>query len=414
MQITSQLIVIGGGAAGFFGAIRAKQGEPKLDVQILESAGQCLGKVKISGGGRCNVTHACEDVNTLVTHYPRGQRELKGVFSRFGPQDTVQWFQEHGVALKTEADGRMFPVTDDSQTIIECLLRVARSLGIRIRTRTPVRHVHRLDDMFQVDTSQGTETASTLLLATGSSRKAYDWVQALGHHVIPPVPSLFTFTIPDATLTALSGTTLSHVRGRLKIGDAKPIIQEGPLLITHHGLSGPVILRLSAWGARLLHQANYQADVVLDVCPQHTLEALQNQLRQEKQKRPNAQMGGENLMPNLTKRFWQWLLTRHDLPLDAPWKTVPDKKLNQLAEGLKQTTLPMRGMNRFQSEFVTAGGVSLKEIDLRTMESRLIPGLFFAGEILNVDALTGGFNFQNAWSTGWIAGESIAQKYPFG
>ncbi len=403
-----RLIVVGGGAAGFFGAIRAKEMNPQLEVLLLESAVKPLGKVKISGGGRCNVTHACFDVGRLVQYYPRGQRELKGVFSRFGPQETVDWFESHGVRLKTESDGRIFPVTDNSQTIIDCLLGVAQSVGVKIQVKTPVQAILKTNVGYDVITSHQRFQADAILLATGSSRKAYEWTTSLGHTVIEPVPSLFTFNIQDEKLQNLAGISFPSVKGVLEVPGEKAIIQEGPLLITHWGLSGPVVLKLSAWGARVLYHSQYQGKFIVDFSPEIDQESLRQNLIAQKAKTPKRYI--ENECPlTLPKRFWQSLLVTEEIVPETQWGDVPQKTLNRLSETLKRCVFEIHGKGVFKEEFVTAGGVSLKEIDLKTMESRLAPGLYLAGEIIDVDGLTGGFNFQNAWSTGWIAGESAAR-----
>jgi predicted Rossmann fold flavoprotein len=413
-------VVIGGGAAGFFAAIRAKTLQPDLSVTILEAARVPLGKVKISGGGRCNVTHACFEPDRLTRFYPRGGRELKGVFSRFAAQDTVAWFTERGVRLKTEPDGRMFPDTDDSQTIIDCLLGAAQRAGVELRTGTPVQELIREEHGFRLRLPQGVEEVTdVVVLATGSSRRAYDWLTRLGHTVVPPVPSLFTFNIQDPRLEGLAGISFPMVKARLlpnadqPLGGGSaaahpPIEQEGPLLITHWGLSGPVVLRLSAWGARMLHDSGYQAEVCLDLLPEETQQSLQDKLLLARTETPRRQIGGECPLA-LPKRFWQRLLTvEAELPLDKPWADVPNKPLNRLVAVLKRASFQVVGKGEFKEEFVTAGGVALKEINLKTMESRRVPGLYCVGEVLDIDGLTGGFNFQNAWSTGWLAGEAIS------
>ncbi len=397
--------MIGGGAAGFFAALRAKAVNPSLAVSIIESAPKPLGKVRISGGGRCNVTHHCFDTGRLVQYYPRGQKELKGIFSRFGAQETVQWFKQNGVQLKTEPDGRMFPVTDDSQTIIDCLMSRARSLGITLLTKTPVLDIRPENGRFTLQTPQGNFQARAVLLATGSAAKGYAWARQLGHTVEDPVPSLFTFKIRHPLLADLQGISFPKVKARLDIPGAKPIQQEGPLLITHWGLSGPAVLRLSAWGARELYGAQYRGKLTVDFLPEVTDEALKNALLQQKAETPRKQI--VNACPvDLTRHFWENLLKWHQVPLEQAWADIPVKAVNRLVEVLKRCPFEIEGKGVFKDEFVTAGGILLKEIDLRSMESRIQPHLYFAGEIIDVDGLTGGFNFQNAWSTGWIAGES--------
>lgn len=405
----NRFVVVGGGAAGFFAAIHAKAACPDMTVSILEAAPKVLGKVKISGGGRCNVTHACFDVDTLVQNYPRNARALKGVFSRFAPRDTVHWFESHGVSLKTEADGRMFPVTDESQTIIDCLVRTATDLGIQIHRETPVSAIEKTASGFRIEAKGRSWEAESVLIATGSSPKAYRWLKDFGHQMIDPVPSLFTFEISDPRLEGLAGISFPMVKGRLDLPGEKPVLQEGPLLITHWGLSGPLILRLSAWGARGLHQAGYRAEVMIDFLPDHPVETLQQDCLRHKSEHAKKFIANECPWP-LPKRFWERLVESEDIPPNCPWGEVPNKSLNRLAETLKRCTFHISGKGVFKEEFVTAGGVPLKEINTQTMESRQVPGLYLAGEIIDVDGLTGGFNFQNAWSTGWIAGTSVAAK----
>ncbi len=403
------VVIVGGGAAGVFAALRAKEVNPLLSVTLLEAASKPLGKVKISGGGRCNVTTSCMDVSRLVQYYPRGQKELKGVFSRFGPKDTVAWFESRGVRLKTEPDGRMFPVTDDSQTIIDCLLEDARRHHVSIITKARVKTLRRHADHFVVQTPEHQYNAQAVLMASGSSQAGYSVVTALGHKIIPPVPSLFTFTIKDPRLSGLAGISFPHVKGTLDVPGSKPIVQEGPLLITHWGLSGPVILRLSAWGARGLYDLNYRAQLWIDFCPDTDQASLQKTLLETKASAAKKQM--VNFCPvELPKRFWERLLESLDIAPELVWGAVPQKSLNRLSETLKRCGFQIQGKGEFKEEFVTAGGVPLSEIDMKTMASRICPGLYLAGEIIDVDALTGGFNFQNAWATGWIAGGAIAES----
>lgn len=406
MTVPRRLVVVGGGAAGFFAAIRAKTLAPALDVAILEAHARPLGKVKISGGGRCNVTHACFDPARLVQYYPRGQRELRGLFARFGPAETVRWFEAHGVPIKTEGDRRMFPVSDDSQTVIDCLVHEARRLGVAVHARHPARACRREKRRFVVEAADASWPADALLLASGSNPDGYAIAQGLGHGLVPPVPSLFTFNVSDDRLDGLAGVSLDRVVGRLRVGEARPVVQEGPLLITHWGLSGPLILRLSAWGARPLHEAGYRAQVILDLLPEQSQEALRAALLEQKRATPRRHVANE-IPVDLPRRLWHALARHEGIDPERPWGDAPQTALNRLAEHLKRAQFEIRGKGVFKEEFVTAGGVPLSEVDFRTMESRLCPGLYFAGEILDVDALTGGFNFQNAWSTAWVAAESL-------
>eukprot|EP00897_Mesotaenium_endlicherianum_P009952 jgi/Mesen1/8986/ME000056S08395 len=391
------LAVVGGGAAGIFGAIRAKECRPDLHVIVLEKAAP-LSKVRISGGGRCNVTTGLfVDPMPLAGQYPRGHKELRGAFFRtHGPADTAAWFQQRGVALKTEADGRMFPKSDTSATIIECLLSQARSLGVVLRTGCPVARVSAAaSGGFDVhlggarDETRPPLRADFVLLATGSSPLGYKMAGALGHSIVEARPSLFTFRVPDdPALTALAGVSFREVRATLEVADMKAkdahLTQVGPLLITHWGLSGPLVLRLSAWAARHLFASQYEGALHVDF---------------------KKQMGGPPPAGvELPRRFWHYLLARQ------LWASASKKTLLELAATLKRCTFRIHGKGEFKDEFVTAGGVPLKEIDMRRMESKLHPGLFFAGEIVDIDGVTGGFNFQNAWTGGYIAGSSLAAR----
>lgn len=387
-----QVIVVGGGAAGFFAALRAAELHPDWRVTILESAAKPLGKVRISGGGRCNVTHDCPELSRLVTHYPRGGKQLRPVLARFGCPDTRRWFEERGVPLKVEADGRVFPVSDNSQTIIDCLTNEARRLKVEVVTRTPVSH---LEQGFTVEG----RPADRVILACGSSPAGYRMAQKMGHSLIPPVPSLFTFSIADERLDGLQGISLPKVKATL--GD---ITQEGPLLITHWGLSGPAVLKLSAWGARELADRSYQADLRVDMLPEMKDEELRQRLLGGKTS--NKQIGAVSPIP-FPKRLWERWVACAGIDPKKPYSEVPDKALNKLTEAIKRAPFVIQGKGVFKEEFVTAGGVPLNEVDLDTMQSRKCPGLYLAGEILDVDGVTGGFNFQSAWATGWVAGSSV-------
>ncbi|MBI3929660.1 MAG: NAD(P)/FAD-dependent oxidoreductase [Armatimonadetes bacterium] len=401
-RVDADVVVVGGGAAGFFGALRARELNPDLSVLLLESAARPLGKVLISGGGRCNVTAACYDTERLLEHYPRGGRRLGRVLQRFGPGDTVEWFEARGVKLKTEADGRVFPVSDSSQTVVDCLLREARRLSVTVLTRHAVKEVR---PGFRLETSAGSFRARKVLLAPGSSLRAYEWVSRFGHRVVPPVPSLFTFVVEDPRLKELQGVSLARVVGRLRVDPE--IRQEGPLLVTHWGLSGPLVLRLSARGARALHEAGYRAELMLDFLPDLSQEELRRTLLAQKRQSPAAI--GTRCPVELPRRLWQSLLNGEGIDPGRRWSEVPDRCLNRLSEAVKRAKFSVQGKGAFKEEFVTAGGVPLEEVDLDTMESRKVPGLHLAGELLDVDGLTGGFNFQNAWASGWVAGEALAR-----
>ena len=406
-------IIIGGGAAGFFSAIQAKTENHGLKIIILEAAPDVLGKVKISGGGRCNVMHACFDIHQLVDYYPRGQKALKSVFQRFGPTETEKWFLDHGVQLKAEADRRMFPTSNQSQTIIDVLLNTAIERNIEIQTRCKINTIERNKAGFKVISSNNTYYADKLLLATGSSSMVWKRLEELGHHIISPVPSLFTFKINDQRLNGLQGISFPLVKTKLKIPSEDTINtfkQEGPLLITHWGLSGPVILKLSSWAARALYDSHYQGELEIDLVPHCTESELLAKLKEYKQHSPKKLIS--NLVPvdHFPKRYWESLLSFLSIDVQKPWGEIPDKQLQKIMHELKHGLFKVNGKGIFKDEFVTAGGVDLKEIDLKTMESKRIPNMYLAGEIIDVDALTGGFNFQNAWSTGWLAGTALASQ----
>lgn len=404
-----KIIVVGGGAAGFFAAIACAAALPSAQVLLLEAATEPLGKVRISGGGRCNVTHNCFDPALLVQHYPRGGKALRGAFTRFQPQDTVAWYRDRGVRLKVEADGRMFPVTDDSSTVIDCLLGEARRVGLTLRNKAPVKHVNVKDDGFAVELrSKEILRCDRLLLATGSSPQGHRIAHSLGHTIEPPVPSLFTFNIPDKALRALAGVSADPVTAKLIVPPAKPLVQTGPLLITHWGLSGPAALKLSAWGARILHDSQYRGHLQVNWLPSLTVEQLRQKLQATKSEMPKRMVA--NYCPvALPKRLWRYWIQKMDLDATVTWTNLSKKHLNKLVESIGQSKYEFQGKGIFKDEFVTCGGVKLAEVDFRTMESRRCPGLFFAGEILDIDGVTGGFNFQGAWTTGWLAGQALGE-----
>jgi predicted Rossmann fold flavoprotein len=408
-------IVVGGGAAGFFGAIACAEAYPQARVLLLEASYQPLTKVRISGGGRCNVTHACFDPALLVQHYPRGGRSLRGAFSRFQPQDTVAWFQQRGVKLKTEADGRMFPITDDSETIVNCLMQSARQAGVEVVTKAAVVGVVRAVSQippqgFELELKSGEVLpCRRLLLSTGSSPQGYRFAQALGHTVEPPVPSLFTFTIPDSQLRELAGVAVESAQVRLLVPDQKPLEQTGALLITHWGMSGPAVLKLSAWGARMLQEQQYRAQIQVNWLPGDGLEDVRQKLGAVKEREGKKAIATYCPFPSISRRLWHYLLTRAGIAAETRWADLPKKDLTQLVLELTQGSYGVQGKGVFKDEFVTCGGVRLKEVDFKTMESRLCPGLHFAGEILDIDGVTGGFNFQSAWTTGWLAGQGMGE-----
>lgn len=401
-----KVVVIGGGAAGFFGAICAAQAG--AEVTLLEAGQNCLSKVLISGGGRCNVTHSCFEPALLVQHYPRGGKALRGAFSQFQPKHTIEWFTDRNVKLKTEADGRIFPITDDARTIADCLLNQAADLGVKIYTQSPVKAVAKVEDQFLVTLrSEQVLTADRVLIATGSNPNGYQFARSLGHSVIDPVPSLFTFNIRDDRLTDLAGVSVDPVRLRLQVGEAK-FEQTGALLITHWGVSGPAVLKLSAWAARELHDARYQARLSINWLPKQNPEQLRQELTAVRNQIPQKTIAA-NCPVMLPRRLWERLTEAVGIQKERRWAELSNKTLNQLIQELMQGSYQISGKGVFKDEFVTCGGVNLKEINFKTMESRCCPGLYFAGEVLDIDGVTGGFNFQSAWTTGWIAGNAIAR-----
>jgi predicted Rossmann fold flavoprotein len=407
------VIIIGGGAAGFFGAIACAEANPKLQVTLLEAARQPLAKVRISGGGRCNVTHHCFDPARLVEHYPRGGKALRGAFTRFQPQDTVQWYNSRGVSLKTEADGRMFPTTDNSETIINCLMQTAEKAGVKILTGVGVKEVKQFTEAnknyFQVELKNGKLfQCDRLLIATGSNPLGYRWAANLGHKIEPPVPSLFTFNIKDPRLQGLAGVSVNNAQVRLGTGKNK-LEQTGALLITHWGVSGPAILKLSAWGARFLHDLKYNSNLQINWLPEYNQESLTQDLIIAKE--ANSKKKIINYCPiKLPKRLWHSLVSYVNIKPDKVWSEISNKDLNKLVGEIIQGQYKITGKGVFKEEFVTCGGINLKEINFKTMESKKCPGLYFAGEILDIDGVTGGFNFQSAWTTSWLAGQAIANS----
>lgn len=413
-------MVIGGGAAGFFGAIAcAEKLGPNGSVTIFEATAHPLAKVRISGGGRCNVTHACFDPRELVRRYPRGSRELLGAFHRWQPRDTIAWFAARGVDTKTESDGRMFPVTDDSSSIVECLRRAAEQAGVRLVTSLGVRKAGvpgppcgvpaagRREPSFQLTLTDDTGVpCDRLLIATGGNRSSAGFAiaEAMGHTIEPLVPSLFTFHIDDPRLVGLSGISVENASVSI---EGTRLRESGPLLITHWGLSGPAVLRLSAWGARELAARNYEFTLAVNFAPPHTRDSLLRMLRDVRERNPRRQVATWSPLP-MPQRLWERLVTSAGIAPDLPWTGVGNAALGLLAAQLTAAQFQVAGKSLFKEEFVTCGGVRLSEVDFRTMESRLCPGLHFAGEVLDIDGVTGGFNFQAAWTTGWLAGQAMA------
>ena len=401
-----RVVVIGGGAAGFFGAVACATSHPHSQVTLLEASRQPLAKVRVSGGGRCNVTHGCFEPINLVQNYPRGEKALQGAFSRFQATDTVKWFANQGVKLKTEADGRMFPTTDNSETIIDCLTKAADLAGVELLTGKTVVSVVKQTTGFEIELKTGEKIkCDRILLATGSNPLGYQIAQALGHTIEPPVPSLFTFNILDKHLKELAGISVGTVQ--LKLSTAKKTLaQTAPLLITHWGLSGPAVLKLSAWGARVLHDCKYQATLLINWQPKYSSDQLRSQLLLAKTENPKKAIALQRGV-DLPHRLWQYLIARTGIGLEQRWAEISNKSLNQIIQELTQGTYQIKGKGAFKEEFVTCGGVNLKQVNFKTMASRITPGLHFAGEVLDIDGVTGGFNFRSAWTTAWIAGNAL-------
>jgi len=400
------LIVIGGGAAGVFGAIQACEAKLGLKVLLLEATPRMLQKIKISGGGRCNVTHRQFDPAILCEKYPRGRKQLRGPFARFQPEDMVRWLEENGVETKTEADGRMFPVTDSSQTIIDCFIRELKAHQVEVRYSQPVSRIEHCGNRYRVTSGGNGYEGKKVLLATGSSRKGYELARSLGHTIIDPVPSLFTFKVQDCRIEGLSGVSSQDVGLELVVGDVK-FSERGPLLITHWGLSGPALIRLSAWAARELHETNYLARFRVnwrpDLKEDGVREALQEHVRLHgKKKSVNAVPDG------LPRRYWASLVAWLGCSPDKTWEHISKKEVNRIAQEIHAAEFQVSGKGVFKEEFVTCGGVSTKDVNMKTMESKLCPGIYFAGEVLDIDGVTGGFNFQSAWTTAYVAAFDIA------
>ena len=401
--MTKQIVIIGGGAAGFFAAITCAEANPAAQVTILEKTPHVLSKVRISGGGRCNVTHACFEPAELVRHYPRGATALRGPFTRFQPRDTMAWFEARGVKLKIEADGRVFPVSNQSESIVKCLMDAAHTAGVHVRSGVHIRSVAR-PDRFVIDLKDdGPLSADAVLLATGSNPHGYDWAAALGHTIEPPVPSLFTFQIDDARLHDLPG--ISVEKATVKIAGTS-LTQTGPLLITHWGLSGPAVLKLSAWAARELAEKHYRAEVIVNWLPDFKGEELQQKLLALKTALARHTVSASSPL-HLPSRLWKRLIGVVGIGDNQKWTDIAKRTLIDLAQELSHGTFVLSGKGAFKEEFVTCGGVCLDEVNFKMMESRRCAGLYFAGEILDIDGVTGGFNFQSAWTTGWLAGRAL-------
>ncbi|HET7896089.1 MAG TPA: NAD(P)/FAD-dependent oxidoreductase, partial [Flavisolibacter sp.] len=394
------------GAGGFFCAVNAARMNPQLQVTILEKTSKLLSKVRISGGGRCNVTHALFDIAEMSRRYPRGQNFVKKTFHQFFTTDTIQWFESRGVKLKAEKDGRMFPVTDSSESIVDCLLQEANLYGVEIRLNAEVKQITTDRGLFSVTLANGQQlTADFVCLASGGYPKLslFDWLKNLGHSFAAPVPSLFTFNLPKHPITTLMGVSVE--KARVKIEGSR-LVEEGPVLITHWGLSGPAILRLSAWGARELEDRNYQFNVHLNWLPEYNEPKLRELFHDWRKLHAGKKLLNQN--PGLPSRLWQFLLAQSGISHEMRFADLPAKAENTLVKNLVDYVAEVKGKTTFKEEFVTAGGINLSEVDANTLMSKKVPNLFFAGEVLDVDGITGGFNFQHAWTSGWIAAKSIS------
>ena len=402
MNQNFDIIIVGGGAAGFFTAINIVEKNPKIKVAILERGKEVLSKVRISGGGRCNVTHACFEPNELVKFYPRGEKELRGPFHKFCSGDTMEWFSNHGVELKIEDDGRIFPVSNSSQTIIDCFIQATQKLGITVLTGQSVQSIFKKDNFWKIETQSENYLAEKLILATGSNPKIWEMLQTFGHAIVNPVPSLFTFNIKDHRIKELPGVSAEV---SIKVKDTK-LSSTGPLLITHWGMSGPAILKLSAWGARILFEKSYQFtifvnwlnDIETDQC-----EKILKDLKQEHAKKAVSKKSPFEF-PN---RLWESLVLASGILEETKWSDLTKVQLQNLANQLTNASFQVNGKSTFKEEFVTSGGIDLKEINFKTMESKIHENLYFSGEIVDIDAITGGFNFQNAWTSGFIVANAI-------
>jgi predicted Rossmann fold flavoprotein len=416
-----KLIVIGGGAAGFFCAVNAARLSPRLKVTIVEKSSKLLSKVRVSGGGRCNVTHACFDITEMAKRYPRGRNFVKKSFHRFFTRDTVSWFEERGVKLKEEKDGRMFPVTDNSETIINCLLREADKYGVEVVLGVTVTGITRgageirqeaggeriEEGDFVIETDKGEMQADFVCVASGGfpKKEQYDWLRSLPHTIVPPSPSLFTFNAPSHPITKLMGVAVEEAEVKVPALKQK---EKGPLLITHWGLSGPAVIRLSAWLARELEALHYKAEVLINWLPEFTENSFREYILGFRDRNGSVRLRSRSPF-GLPQRLWEFLLSESGIG-DQKWAELSAAQQNKLIRNMVAYTIQISGKTTFKEEFVTAGGITLSEVDPDTMQSRAVPGLYFAGEILDVDGITGGFNFQHAWTSGFNAANDIAQK----
>jgi len=401
------LIVVGGGAAGFFGALRVADLRPDFKILLIESGRELLGKVKISGGGRCNVTHNLFDTRQFSGRYPRGHKELLGVFSRFQARDTIRWFEERGVKIKAEPDGRMFPVSNDSASIIHCFQEEARLKRVQIETGKLVNSIQKIEGIFNLEISDTLLLARNVLWATGGNRNAWSILEKVGHKIVAPVPSLFSFKLKDHPLAGLEGLSLQTAGLHLSFADGSKLEDQGPLLVTHWGVSGPAVLRASAWGARAFASNEYQAELKISVLADHKPSDWVKIFQKNREQNPRRTIYQDSPQ-SIPSRLWERFCQFAEIPLERIWAEFKREESERLSRCLSGYKLQISGRGVFKDEFVTAGGVDLKEVDFTSMQSKVCDDLYFAGEVINVDGVTGGFNFQNAWSTSWIAGTAIA------
>lgn len=421
MKVKKRLIVIGGGAAGFFCAVNAVRMNPSLKVTIIEKSNKLLSKVKVSGGGRCNVTHACFDIADMSKRYPRGQHFVKKAFHQFFTTDTINWFEERRVKLKAEDDGRMFPVTDSSQTIIDCLLKEANKFGVEILMNKEVKRINAQHSMFNVQCSSDEILQSDYLcIASGGYPKSsmFDWLKELGHSIEEPVPSLFTFNLPNHPITKLMGVSIEQAKVKIQNSPKESLWtkleEEGPILITHWGLSGPAVLRLSAWGARELKERNWEFGISVNWLPGYNEETLRKKFQELRTTNASQKIINKNFF-GLPSRLWEFFAEQSGIRNDPiaigwRWADLPSTEQNRFVKNLCNYECEVKGKTTFKEEFVTAGGIKLNEVDANTMMSKKVPNLFFAGEVLDVDGITGGFNFQHAWTSGFVAAKAIAEN----
>lgn len=404
-----RLIVIGGGAAGFFCAVNAARLNNNLEVIIIEKSNKVLSKVRVSGGGRCNVTHNCSGIAEMIKNYPRGGHFLKKAFHHFFTTDTVKWFEERGVKIKSEADGRMFPVTDNSESIIDCLIREANKYAVQIMMNADVKELKKANDIWNIYFANNKILyADIVCIACGGFPKSmqFDWLQKLGHTIEEPVPSLFTFNLPQNNLTQLMGIAVEQVQAKI-VGTK--FVEQGPVLITHWGLSGPSILKLSAWAARYFHSVNYTFQVQINWVTNYNEQTLKDHFQKLRFKIGPQKIVNRNPF-HLPQRLWEYLLQHTEISTSIRWADLSAKDQNKLIKNLCTQVFDVKGKTTFREEFVTAGGIRLSEIDVNTMQSNKVQNIFFVGEVIDVDGITGGFNFQNAWTTAWIAAKAIAAK----